>query len=114
MRRAGLPVNNVISAGFGMICSCEKAAGRQADRASAGIMNFMDTVIGTKTADTIFHGEFVFWLLELNIVFHAGLIFRRYLSGCGRSIRLRLKRDAGTHGWMAPLPDMPFQKNFQP
>ena len=69
VRRAGLPVNNVISAGFGMICSCEKAAGRKADRASAGIMNFMDTVIGTKTADTIFHGEFVFLALGTEYCF---------------------------------------------
>lgn len=66
---AGFPWNTVISAGFGIICSWENAAGRQEDRTSAGIRNFMDAVLGTSPADTIFQWRFVFWLLRLNIVF---------------------------------------------
>ncbi len=46
---AGFPWNTVISAGFGIICSCENAAGRQADRTSAGIKELHEYGLGYKS-----------------------------------------------------------------
>ncbi|XBD73849.1 hypothetical protein ABFY27_13430 [Akkermansia massiliensis] len=96
---AGFPWNTVISAGFGIICSCENAAGRQADRTSAGIRNFMNTVLGTNPADTIFQWRFVFWLWRLHIVFSMVSHFQKAFYPAAGGVSACSKKRSGSTTW---------------
>ena len=96
---AGFPWNTVISAGFGIICSCENAAGRQADRTSAGIRNFMNTVLDTNPADTIFQWRFVFLLWRLHIVFSMVSHFQKAFYPAAGGVSACSKKRSGSTTW---------------